>query len=232
MGDKLAVVISLSGGLDSAVLCAALLQDHGPGRVSPVFFRYGSKHNPWEERAARSLASYFSLILEIVDMANVFSGVSSVLMANDNRTIPLAQYDTASMAQTVVPGRNLLFASVLAALAESRGIPDVALATHGGDHHIYPDCRPEFNAALDRVIACSSDGKVRVITPFADISKADIVARGLQLGVPFHLTRSCYGAAETSCGECGTCSERLSAFAANGAQDPVLYRKKLSPSFA
>ncbi len=216
-------ILSLSGGLDSAVLCASLLAENGPGSVRAVFFQYGSKHGPWEEAAARALAGHFSVSLSAVDLRAVFSHVSSALLAADARPIPKEEYGGPSMSQTVVPGRNLIFASILASMAESLSIPLVALATHAGDHHLYPDCRPAFNLALDRVAAESSGGAVRVATPFGGMTKADIVARGASLDVPFALTRSCYEQAETSCGRCGTCRERLQAFAANGLADPLPY---------
>ncbi len=216
-------ILSLSGGLDSAVLCAALLAENGLGSVDAVFFQYGSKHGPWEEQAARAVAAHFSVNLTMVDLRAVFVHARSALLEQDSRTIPKESYDSASMSQTVVPGRNLMFASVLASLAESRSIPKIALATHAGDHALYPDCRPSFNEALDIVVRESSGGAVRVVTPFSTMTKTAIVARGAALGVPFALTRSCYEPAQTSCGRCGTCRERLEAFVANKLTDPVCY---------
>lgn len=216
-------IVSLSGGLDSTVLLGSLIADCGGEAVTPVFFRYGSKHNEREEAAARAVAAHYGLELILFDLRPVFGRLSSALLVHDGRAVPRAAYAPDNMAQTVVPGRNLLFASVLAALAESRGIGGIALATHAGDHALYPDCRPSFNAALAAVVGESSGGKVGVATPFADLGKAAIVARGLSLGAPLHLTRSCYESAETACGACGTCTERLAAFAANGVKDPVGY---------
>jgi 7-cyano-7-deazaguanine synthase len=137
--------------------------------------------------------------------------------------VPKADYDPGSMNQTVVPGRNLIFASVLAALAESRGGGHVALATHSGDHYLYPDCRPAFNESLAQTVQAGSDGAVGLFAPFAALSKADIVGIGRRLKVPFELTRSCYEDSPQSCGACGTCRERLQAFAANGIVDPIEY---------
>lgn len=215
--------LSLSGGLDSAVLCASLLDEHGTGAVAPVFFRYGSKHNKWEEEAAQAVAAHFGLALTVVDLTPVFAHAKSALLAHDERDIPKACYEAETMAATVVPGRNLIFASVLASFAESRGLAHIALATHAGDHHLYADCRPTFNAALAAVLRESSDGKLALLTPFSGMSKADIVARGLALDLPFALTRSCYETDEAACGRCGTCRERLEAFALNEAKDPIVY---------
>lgn len=215
--------LSLSGGLDSAVLCASLLDEHGPGAVAPVFFRYGSKHNKWEEEAAQAVAGQYKLALAVVDLTPVFAHAKSALLTHDKRDIPKACYEAETMAATVVPGRNLIFASVLASFAESRGLAHVALATHAGDHHLYADCRPSFNAALAAVLRESSDGNLTLLTPFSSMNKAGIVARGLALRVPFDLTRSCYETGQVACGQCATCRERLEAFAANQAKDPIVY---------
>ena len=214
-------VLALSGGLDSAVLLAVLLADEQAGAF-PVFFRYGSKHNTWEEAAAVKIAAHYGLALHIVDLVPVFASVHSALLGHDSRPIPAHGYDESTMAQTLVPGRNMIFASVLASLAESRKIPAVALATHAGDHHLYPDCRPSFNRALGLALQESSGGTVQLYTPFSAMDKAAIVAEGIRLGVPLALTRSCYAESEKSCGLCGTCRERMAAFKANGVADPGL----------
>jgi len=217
------IVVGLSGGIDSTVLCAMLLAERKYRRVFPVFFRYGSKHGRWEEEAARKVAQYYLLKLTLMDLRAAFSRTSSALLRTDKRPIPKTRYDKESMAQTLVPGRNLIFASFLAAVAESRKADAIALATHAGDHCLYPDCRPSFNAALANAIMESSDGKVRLLTPFGIMDKAAIVALGIGLGVPFSFTRSCYENQAVSCGECGTCRERLAAFAAQGIADPLVY---------
>ena len=217
------IVTSLSGGLDSAVLCATLLAERKDYQVLPIFFRYGSKHERWEEEAAHRVAEHFSLPLTPVDLRAAFAHTKSALLGADKRHIPKVRYDRESMAHTLVPGRNLIFASFLAAIAESRQAEALALATHAGDLCLYPDCRPSFNAALADAIMVSSDGKVRLLTPFSAMDKASIVMQGMRLGVPFALTRSCYGDQALSCGECGACRERLAAFAANGIADPLAY---------
>ena len=213
-------VLALSGGLDSTTLLATYLEKTNTDIV-PVFFCYGSKHNAWEEAAARKIAAHYNLPLHIVDMQPVFASVQSALLCHDPRQVPKENYAQSSMSQTLVPGRNLVFAAVLASLAESRGIPTVALATHAGDHHLYPDCRPSFNEALNHTLRESTDGAVQLETPFSTIDKAGIVALGLRLNVPFALTRSCYQNSEKSCGLCGTCRERVEAFARNGVVDPA-----------
>lgn len=154
------------------------------------------------------------------------SDFSSNLLLACGQEIPEGPYQEESMKKTIVPGRNLIFAAIMAGLAESVGASAIALAVHSGDHAIYPDCRPEFIKALDSVIYLSSSRKVEVIAPFLNQDKADILRVGIRLQVPYNLTRSCYKNQDTSCGKCGTCIERLEAFQKIGIQDPIKYQGK------
>ena len=129
------------------------------------------------------------------------------------------------MSLTVVPGRNLIFSSILASIAESHGYQGIALAVHSGDHAIYPDCRPEFINNLYETVLCSSDGKVDDIwCPFIYADKTEILKVGHEIGVPYQYTRTCYKDQEFSCGRCGSCTERLEAFDAIGKRDPIIYQ--------
>ena len=215
------VLLSLSGGADSATLLARYLSSGY--EAQGVFMDYGSKQNPLELRAAKALAAHYGIPLHVHDLRGVFAGMPCAMMQGDARSIPQGAYDAASMSQTVVPGRNTIFAAILAGMAEAMRVEALALAMHGGDHALYPDCRPEYAAALARTIALSTEGGVRLETPFIAMSKTDIIALGLQLGVPYELTRSCYTAETPACGQCGTCVERRRAFCANNAQDPLPY---------
>lgn len=221
------VFLSLSGGVDSTTLYALLLSKGM--EVVPVFFRYPSKHNDMEMAAAARVAAHYEALgqkpLVTIDVRPLFTGIRSNLLV-DGGDIPSNPYDKTTMAQTVVPGRNLIFASILAAHAQSVTSTEgdksyVALGMHGGDHEIYPDCRPEFVTSLQNTIHLSSDGKVVVITPLVNLSKTDLVAMGLGLGAPYELTRSCYNGTDKPCGVCGTCRERQKAFADNGVKDPI-----------
>jgi 7-cyano-7-deazaguanine synthase len=126
----------------------------------------------------------------------------------------------------VVPARNLIFASILAGYAESIDAGIISLGVHGGDHHVYPDCRPAFISSLNSTVMWATDCKVRVDAPFLYNSKAEILRIGLDLKkvtVPYHLTRTCYKDQVMSCGKCGSCVERLEAFAEVGMIDPIKY---------
>jgi len=140
--------------------------------------------------------------------------------------IPEGHYEDESMSRTVVPGRNIIFASILTGVAWSLGAEEVWLGIHQGDHAIYPDCRPEFYRAMNEAVTLGTDGKVVLKAPFLDTNKTGILRRGLFLNVPYGYTRTCYKEQEIACGKCGSCQERLEAFAECGLTDPVEYETK------
>jgi len=218
-------VIGLSGGMDSATLLGLLLEQGYS--VTCCSFQYGSKHGVYETEAAKKIVEYYKAIgfevnLHLFDMKAVFSGFNSALLQGGVE-IPEGHYAGENMKATVVPGRNMIFGSIMAGLAESIGAEVIALGVHSGDHFIYPDCRPEFINAFREAVVQSSDAKVKVIAPLLNDSKASILVRGNKIAVPYHLTRTCYKDQELSCGKCGSCVERLEAFAEQGIKDPIEY---------
>lgn len=217
------VVMSLSGGMDSTTMLAYYL-DQGY-EVHCVHFQYGSKHNAYELQSVNNVTSYYKVPLTIINMHEAFANMSSHLMQSGG-DIPEGHYADENMKKTVIPGRNTIFAAVLSGIAESIGATKVALGTHQGDHAIYPDCRAEYTKALDTLIYLASDRKVEVDAPFQFTDKTGICKIGLELTVPYHLTRTCYKEQETSCGVCGSCCERLSSFELNNAVDPIAYENR------
>jgi 7-cyano-7-deazaguanine synthase len=126
---------------------------------------------------------------------------------------------------TVVPARNIIFASIMAGYAWSIKADIVALGVHAGDHAIYEDCRAGFVAAMNAAIIAGTGDKVRVEAPFQYMDKTEILKLGmLDLLVPYAMTRTCYKEQELSCGRCGSCIERLEAFSNIGLKDPVNYQ--------
>lgn len=215
------VLIALSGGLDSAVLAGALI-DAGH-EVHAVNFLYGSKHSPYEVAAAKNLATHYGIPIHQIHIENFMNGMDSALLSKDSRSIPEGHYAEESMKLTVVPGRNTIFVSILMGLAQSWDMRLVGLGIHAGDHAIYPDCRPDWFGAMQAVFDVATERKVALGAPFIQMNKAEIVKLGLQLKVPFELTRTCYKAQAVACGECGSCRERLEAFEINDLPDLIDY---------
>jgi 7-cyano-7-deazaguanine synthase len=229
-GGFMRTVVSLSGGMDSTTLLGIViseLENYGTklSELLTVSFKYDSKHNIYELLAAQSIAKYYGVKWLVVDVRKCFQYTQSDLLKSGGN-IPEGHYAENSMKATVVPGRNLIFASILASIAESVKASEIALAVHSGDHHIYPDCRPYFIENLNKTIMESTQGMVSVYTPFLNSPKDTILRYGLDIGgVPYELTRTCYKDQPVACGKCGSCNERLEAFKLNGVIDPIEYEE-------
>ena len=217
MTEKDSVII-YSGGLDSTTL----LYEERARVALAVTFDYGSNHAAREIACARhhcALLGVEHLIIDLAFMKRYFN--SSLLSGAD--AIPEGHYDDENMRSTVVPFRNGIMLSVACGLAEDRGLKRVLIANHGGDHAIYPDCRPEFVAATDGAMQAGTYAGVQLAAPYTNLTKSEIVQRGVALGIDYGETYSCYRGGERHCGTCGTCTERREAFRLAGLPDPTEY---------
>lgn len=215
-------VIVYSGGLDSTVLLH-LLRREGKADAA-LLFDYGQKHKK-ELEFARKNCEKLGVSFDIADLRPITRLFGKNSLTDASEEVPDGNYDDSNMKSTVVPNRNMIMISIAAARAIALGANEVAYAAHSGDHAIYPDCRDEFADALDGVLALCHYEPVKLLRPFVDMSKADIVALGAELGVDFSQTWSCYKGGEIHCGTCGTCTERKEAFRLAGVPDPTVYAK-------
>lgn len=213
-------VIILSGGMDSTTLLH-LKKDRIALAVS---FDYGSNHNAREIECARRQCEILGIEHLVIPLSFMGEYFKSCLLSGSG-DIPEGRYDDENMKSTVVPFRNGIMLSVACGLAESRGLLHVMMANHGGDHAIYPDCRPGFVAAMSEAMRQGTYEGVTIEADFTSISKADIAALGNKLGVDYSLTYSCYKGGEKHCGKCGTCVERKEAFEIAGVADPTVYEE-------
>lgn len=175
-----------------------------------VTFDYGSRHNAREIECARKNCEMLGiehLVIPLAFMGQYFK--SSLLIGGEE--IPEGHYADENMKSTVVPFRNGIMLAVAAGLAESRGLRKVMLANHGGDHAIYPDCRPGFVDAMSEAIRQGTYDGLYIDAPYTNITKSDIARIGKRIGVDYSLTYSCYKGGEKHCGKCGTCVERKEA---------------------
>ncbi len=218
--NKIKSIVSFSGGLDSSVLLSYLISMG----ITPiaVSFNYGSKHNEREISSAKKQCEKLKIEHIIIDLNFIESFFISDLLKTGG-DIPEGHYEADNMKSTVVPFRNGIMLSILAGLAESKGCNTISLASHSGDHHIYPDCRPEFNRAIKEAIKFGTEKGIKVTTPFENMTKGHIVEIGKNSGVDFNLTYSCYKGKEKHCGKCGTCIERKEAFKNAMVEDPTIY---------
>lgn len=211
-------VIVVSGGVDSITM----LYEYQERIALGVSFDYGSNHNARELPLAQMHCQRLGiphLIIPLDFMPKYFK--SSLLQGAD--AIPEGNYDEANMLSTVVPFRNGIMLSIAAGIAESNGLRYVMLANHAGDHTIYPDCRPQFVDAMSVAIEAGTYVGVKVLAPYTQITKTDIVRRGAALGIDYSQTWSCYKGGEKHCGKCGTCRERIEAFHDAGVVDHTVY---------
>ena len=211
-------IIVLSGGMDSVTL----MHEYKERIALAVTFDYGSNHNTREIECARrqcALLGIRHLVIPLKFMAEYFR--SSLL--DGAEAIPEGNYDDDNMKSTVVPFRYGIMLSVACGLAESNDLQYVLIANHGGDHTIYPDCRPGFVDAMGEAMRQGTFNGVQILAPYTLITKGDIARRGAEMGVDYSLTYSCYKGGKRHCGKCGTCMERREAFADAGIEDPTDY---------
>lgn len=213
-------VLIHSGGLDSTTLLYQLrAEDH---EVLALSIDYGQRHRKEIEFAQRT-AERLGIRHETADLAGLAHLLSGSSLTSPDVVVPQGHYEEETMKATVVPNRNMILLAVAAGWALAENCEAVSYAAHSGDHAIYPDCREEFAEALDKAIGLADWKQVRLHRPFVGMSKADIVARGEALGVPFAETWSCYQGGAVHCGRCGTCVERREAFYLAGVADPTPY---------
>lgn len=213
-------VIIVSGGMDSITL----LYDRRDEIALAISFDYGSNHNareiPYAEMHCKRLGiEHITIPLDF--MHKYFR--SSLLEGAD--AIPEGHYAAENMKSTVVPFRNGIMLAIAAGVAESRNLTKLLIANHGGDHTIYPDCRPEFISAMDSATNAGTYVGVRVVAPYTNITKGDIARIGKKLGIEYAETWSCYKGGEKHCGKCGTCVERKEALADADIEDRTEYEE-------
>jgi 7-cyano-7-deazaguanine synthase len=218
-------VLLLSGGLDSTTLLAYAVNERFT--VHAMTFRYGQRHAVEIEAARRIAKLYGVRDHTIVDIdLRAFGGsalTSDVAVPKDR--------DDAGIPVTYVPARNTIFLSFALAWAEVLDAGDIFIGVNALDYSGYPDCRPEYIAAYERMANLATRGGVegtnpiRIRTPLIDRSKAQIIQLGLSMGVDYSITQSCYDPDPTgaACGHCDACRLRLKGFAEAGAKDPVRY---------
>ena len=201
-------VVLLSGGIDSTTAFYLTQKEHRV--VLALSFDYGSKHNARELSFAAEHCNKLGIKHLIIPLDFIGRYFRSDLLLSGG-DIPEGHYADDNMKSTVVPFRNGIMLAIAAGLAESYDLDTVLLANHGGDHTIYPDCRPEFIDAFDRAAHAGTYNGVRIVSPYCNITKRDIALRGHALGIDYSRTYSCYKGGEKHCGKCGTCTERKEA---------------------
>lgn len=222
-------IVLLSGGVDSSTCLAVALKGAYPKDVLAVNIYYGQRHDR-EMRSAHEIAAFYGVDIWDIDLSEIFSKSDCSLLKRSNNAVPEGSYAEqqkeaeGAPVSTYVPYRNGLMLSAAATIALSVGASEIYYGAHADDAagNAYPDCSIPFTDAINRAIYEGSGGKLKIIAPFIEKNKAEVVKTGLELGVPYQLTWSCYNGGDKPCGKCGTCIDRAKAFEANGVEDPAL----------
>jgi 7-cyano-7-deazaguanine synthase len=226
MTDQFGAVVLLSGGIDSTVLLYRVAKTLHAEPIHVIAFNYGQRHARElacaEWQANKVGVAKFELI-ELAFLPGVLSGASTLMADGPDvpRLAELAEHET-DQPPTYVPNRNMMLLSIAAAYAEAHGICDVYYGAQAQDEYGYWDCTADFLECINAVLSLNRRDAITIHAPLVNASKADNVREGLQLGVDFARTWSCYRGGEKPCDECPTCVERRNAFANAGIPDPLL----------
>ena len=224
------ILVLSSGGVDSTTCLAMAVAEVGAENVLALSVYYGQKHDK-EIQAAKKVAEYYGVRRMELDLSVIFAGSNCSLLKQSTEEIPLESYAQQiaethgeKPVSTYVPFRNGLFLSSAASIALSHGCSKIMYGAHADDAAgaAYPDCSLDFVNAMNQAIYLGSGNQLTIEAPFVSLTKADVVKKGLELGVPYELTWSCYEGGEKPCGKCGTCIDRQRAFEKNGTIDPLL----------
>jgi 7-cyano-7-deazaguanine synthase len=223
MGED--TIVLLSGGLDSTTALAwGISRGFKPLALT---FSYGQRHN-LEIEFARRIAEHYRVPQEIIPLPSVLFQGSALT----DRTIPVPEEAEPGIPITYVPARNLVFLALASALAESRGVTRILLGANAVDFSGYPDCRREFFDAFEETVTrgtkIGTHRRWEILTPLIHMKKVEIIRLGLELGVPYEWTTSCYnpGSLGVPCLRCDACRFRQQGFTEAGIRDPLLRRLK------
>lgn len=224
-------LVLFSGGIDSTTCLGMAVQKYGAQEVLALSVYYGQKHDK-EIEAAKKISAYYGVAWKQLDLALIFADSDCSLLRNSDAEIPKEPYaeqlekTDGTPVSTYVPFRNGLFLSSAASIALSNGCDVIYYGAHSDDAagSAYPDCSSDFNDSMNRAIFLGSGNQLHIEAPFVNMTKAQIVKKGLELNVPYEMTWSCYEGNDRPCGICGTCRDRIAAFEANNTTDPLLLK--------
>ena len=225
MAHKAMAVVLLSGGMDSCVTAAIAARDH---RLAVLHSSYGQRTEAREKLAFEQIADFLGAAKRLRVEQRYMTAIGGSALTDRTIAVPRAGLVAAQKGEvpvTYVPFRNAHFLAAAVSWAETLGADKVFIGAVEQDSSGYPDCRPAYYQAFEAVVDAGTRPQTRIAikTPLIELSKAEIVRRGAELGAPLHLTWSCYEAEEQACGLCDSCALRLRAFEQAGIKDPLPY---------
>ena len=221
-GARLAVCL-VSGGMDSCVTAAIAAGEND--ELAFLHASYGQRTEARERRAFEELADHFDVARRLAASVEYLARIGGSSLTDPSIPVAPADLGSRSVPTSYVPFRNAHLLAFAASWAEVIGAGSIYIGAVAEDSSGYPDCRPEFYEAFERLIAVGTrpETRIEVKTPVISLRKSEIVRRGLELGAPLQLTWSCYRAEGGACGRCDSCALRLRAFREAGVLDPIPY---------
>jgi 7-cyano-7-deazaguanine synthase len=218
---KSRAVVLLSGGMDSCVCAALAARDH---EVAALHVSYGQRTEHRERQSFLAICDRLRIQNKLLVRNDALRAIGGSALTDENIAVPAAALVGHDIPVTYVPFRNAHFLSVAVSWAEVLGAETIYIGAVEPDSSGYPDCRPAYYEAFNRVIrAGTKEGNIEIVTPLIAMRKVEIVRLGLELNAPFDLTWSCYSHEDRACGRCDSCVLRLRAFADAGISDPIPY---------
>jgi 7-cyano-7-deazaguanine synthase len=218
-------VVLMSGGMDSCVTAAIAAQDY---EITALHASYGQRTERRELQCFHAIADHFGVERRLAVRLDHFRAIGGSSLTDLSLTIRDADLTSHEIPNTYVPFRNAHFLSIATSWAEVLGARKIFIGAVWEDSSGYPDCRPEYYEAFNRVIRAGTKPStdITIETPLIHLSKQEIVKKGVELNAPFHLTWSCYKDSDAACGICDSCALRLRAFQEAGIDDPITYANK------
>ncbi|HZW79761.1 MAG TPA: 7-cyano-7-deazaguanine synthase QueC [Candidatus Deferrimicrobiaceae bacterium] len=214
-------IVLLSGGMDSCVCAALAARDH---QAAALHVSYGQRTEQRERQSFLEICDRLHIRERLLVRNEALRAIGGSALTDSNIAVPVAPVADHEIPVTYVPFRNAHFLSVAVSWAEVLGAEKIYIGAVEPDSSGYPDCRPAYYEAFNRVIrAGTKEGTIEIVTPLIAKRKVEIVQLGLELNAPLDLTWSCYGREDEACGQCDSCILRLRAFAAAGVDDPISY---------
>jgi 7-cyano-7-deazaguanine synthase len=224
MKDKLAVV-AVSGGMDSCVTAAIANQEYN---IAMVHINYGQRTQKRELQSFNDIADFYKVDKRLVIDLSHFSKIGGSSLTDVKMEVTKADLHNKEIPSSYVPFRNANILSACVSWAEVLNADAVFIGAVYEDASGYPDCRPEFYAAFEKMVDVGTkpETKIKIATPIINLSKSEIVKKGIELGAPLNLTWSCYQSEDEACGVCDSCAFRLRGFQMAGFEDPIPYKTK------
>ncbi|HTS13051.1 MAG TPA: 7-cyano-7-deazaguanine synthase QueC [Candidatus Limnocylindrales bacterium] len=224
-------VVLLSGGMDSCVTAAIANQTH---ELALLHASYGQRTERRERRSFDEIADFYGVRERLVIQLDAFRQIAGSALTDESVRVPEegeALRAGAGVPVTYVPFRNAHFLSAAVSWAEVIGATAIFIGAVAEDSSGYPDCRPEYYEAFQKVIreGTRPETHIRIETPVIAMRKSEIIRKGMELGAPLDRTWSCYQSDDEACGMCDSCRLRLRAFEEAGAADPIAYRARVAP---